>query len=291
MNLEFHTAIVLVIGFILLGALLSLRNGLITIRKSRKVAYFRLRRKQVSTGWWRIIFAFFLVAFAFVMGRFGEPVTYHFFPPSPSPTLTPSITLTPTISLTPTITLTPSITPTPQFSYTPTITPTAFLPDDIQAQFVSLVTPNPDSVFSPLTFSLKVNNFQAVNPQTVFENPIMRIYATYSYNFMMDGVQWTAIWYQNGELIQYRTITWDSGTGGYGQEELELPAEQWLPGIYHLVFFVGTDWKVLGEFRVMGEPPTATFTLSPSVTRTPTQTPTELPTLIPSRTQKPSATP
>jgi hypothetical protein len=291
MNLEFHTAIVLLLGLIILGALFSLWNGLITIRKARKVAYFRLRRRQSSAGWWRIMFALFLVAFAILLGHFGEPVTYHFFPPSPSPTLTPSITLTPTISLTPTITLTPSITPTPQFSYTPTITPTAFLPEDVQAQFVSIVTPNPDAVFSPLTFSLKVNNYQAVNPQTVFENPITRVYATYSYNHMTDGVQWTAIWYQNGEVKQYRTISWDSGTGGYGQEELDLPPEEWLPGIYQLIFFIGTDWKVLGEFRVMGEPPTATATQIPSPTPTPTQTPTQSPTLTPTRTTTAASTP
>ena len=37
--------------------------------------------------------------------------------------------------------------------------------------------------------------------------------------------------------------------------ELDLPAEEWLPGTYQVIFFVGTDWKVVGEFRVTGEPP------------------------------------
>ncbi|HEY5157465.1 MAG TPA: hypothetical protein VII93_05820, partial [Anaerolineales bacterium] len=200
--------------------------------------------------------------------------------------------MTSTISLSPTISLTPTITLTPAISYTPTATGTPFLPITIETQFKSIVTPNPAAVFSPLVFSLSVNNFQAVNPQKVFQNPLSRVFVTYTYDGMTVGVQWTAIWYQNGQLLKYETDSWDAraDTGGSGQYELALPADKWLPGIYQLVFFVGTEWKVLGEFRVMGDPPTATVTPIPSLTRTSTLTPSVTHTLPPSWTPRPTDT-
>ena len=290
MNLDIHSAVVTAVIIIILGALFNVWNGFRTIRKGRRVAYFRLSRRQVAAGWRTIVFAVALFGLAFLMGRFGEPVSYRFFPPSPSPSPTPTISLTPTMSLTPTISLTSSITPTPEISYTPTITGTPFLPIDIEAQFLSMVTPNPAAIFSPLVFSLSVNNFVPTNPQTVFQNPLDHLFVTYSYDGMADGVQWTEIWYQNHQRLKYKTGSWDSGTGGLGQDELTLPADQWLPGIYQLIFFVGSEWKVLGEFRVMGNPPTATESPTPTLTRTPTLTPTVTHTPIPSWTPRPTDT-
>jgi type VI secretion system secreted protein VgrG len=107
---------------------------------------------------------------------------------------------------------------------------------------------------------------------------------------MTNGSQWTAIWYQNGLLLKYQTMAWDSGTGGYGQDKLSLPAEQWVPGIYQLVFFVGRDWKVLGEFRVMGNPPTETISVTPSGTTAPSMTSSVTRTPMPTGTPRPSDT-
>jgi hypothetical protein len=164
-------------------------------------------------------------------------------------------------------------------SYTPTITSTPFLPDAIEVQFSGTVTPDPASAFSPLKFSRTISKYIAVNPQTAFQNPIDKIYATYSYDGMKNGVQWTMLWYRDGELVKYDTSPWGGGTGGIGEYELDLPAEKWLPGTYQVIFFVGVEWKVLGEFRVTGEPPTATATPLPSIT--PTLTKTNLPSFTP----------
>ncbi len=160
----------------------------------------------------------------------------------------------------------------------------------METQFTSLVTPNPAAIFSPLVFSLVVNNHLAVKPQTVFQNPLSRVYVTYSYDGMNNGVQWTAIWYLNGQMLKYETGAWEGGTGGYGQYELDLPVDQWLSGTYQLVFFVGAEWKVLGEFRVMGDPPTATISPTASFTPTPSLTPSVTHTPIPSWTPRPTDT-
>ncbi len=284
MKVDIHSAVVMVIIVAVMGAILSIWTGINAFRKGYKVSYYRLKRIQTSTGWRAFAFAVMLVAFAFIIGRFGEPVSYNFFPPSPTRTPTPTITMTSTISLTPTISLPPTFTPTPAVSYTPTTTGTPFLPIAIETQFKSIVTPGSAAIFSPLVFSLKVNDFQAVEPQTVFQNPLSHVFVTFTYDGMQDGVQWTEIWYLNGRLLIYKTSVWDSGTGGSGQDVLPLPVEEWEPGIYQLVFFVGIDWKVLGEFRVTGAPPTATITPTPSKTNLPTLTPSSTRTLYPSPT-------
>jgi hypothetical protein len=154
-----------------------------------------------------------------------------------------------------------------------------------------VVTPNPGAVFSPLSFSLEVEKYKAVDPQTAFPNPVQKIFVTYSYDGMSDGVQWTLLWYRGNELLKYDTSAWGGGTGGSGQYELVLPVENWLPGTYQVIFFVGTEWKTSGDFRITGNPPSPTPTALP--TRTPTFTLTLVPTLTirPTDTHWPSMTP
>ena len=218
-----------------------------------------------------------LLLFAAWLGRFGEPIAYRYFPPSPTPSLTPTITLIPTITLSPTITLTPTITNTPSVTDTPTITPTPYIPPAIEALFNSDVTPNPDAVFSPLQFSTVYENFECVAPSTTFVNPIREMWACFSYNNMSPGVQWTAMWYRGNELVHYETLPWDGTTGGLGFAQWAPPPEMWEPGTYDVQIFVGLDWKVVGQFVVSGDPPTPipsltpSPTISPTITRTPRQ--------------------
>lgn len=218
-----------------------------------------------------------LLLFTAWLGRFGEPIAYRYFPPSLTPSLTPTITLIPTITLSPTITLTPTITDTPSVTDTPTITPTPFIPPAIEALFNSLVTPNPDAVFSPLQFSTAYENFECVAPSTTFVNPIRSITACFSYNNMSPGVQWTALWYRENELVHYETLPWDGTTGGLGFSEWAPPPELWQPGTYTVQVFVGLEWKVVGQFIVSGDPPTPLPSMTPSATVAPTFTDTPFP--------------
>ena len=162
------------------------------------------------------------------------------------------------------------------------------MPDAIAAQFSGAVTPNPAAAFSPLQFSRTVAKYKPVSPQTVFPNPVEKLFVTYSYDGMTNGVQWTLLWYRDGKLLKYDTSPWGGGTGGLGQYELDLPAEEWLPGTYQVIFFVGMEWKTVGEFRVTGEPPTLTPTSPPSLTPTLTITPPPTFTLHPSDTRWPT---
>ena len=274
-----------------LAALIFFRVGIRSIQSARKLTFYRLREKRMSSGWRLLAAGILLLLFAVWLGRFGEPVAYRYFPPSPTASLTPSITPIPSITLSPTITLTPTITNTPSVTDTPTITPTPYVPPAIEALFDSQVTPNPDAVFSPLQFSTVYENFECVAPSTTFVNPVREMWACFSYNNMLPGVQWTALWYRGNELVHYETLPWDGTTGGLGYSQWAPPPEMWQPGDYEVQIFVGDDWKVVGRFVVSGEPPTSTPSITPVPSRTPTITRTPSATATSSRTPNPTSTP
>ncbi len=296
MKLDIHPAVVTATILSALGALAAIWWGITAIRAARRISFFRIRRQRVSVGWRLIFFAACLGAASLLLGFYGEPVIYRYFPPSPTLTRTPTMSLTPSISLTPTITETPTITLTPLLSYTPTASLTPFLPPEIITQFQSSVTPNPEAAFSPIYFSQHISSYQAVNPATVFQNPVGRLFASYSYNNMLNGSQWTMLWYRNGTLVHTETAPWSAGSGGYGYAFWNPSPDQWQPGTYQVLIFVGVEAKSVGQFIVEGEPPTLTPTRTATITLTPTLTPsvtsTPLPTLTltPSNTRFPTAT-
>jgi type VI secretion system secreted protein VgrG len=220
----------------------------------------------------------FLIVFTVVVARFGEPVAYVFYEPSPTITNTPTITMTLTITMTPTITLTPTIT------NTPSITPIPVIPPAIEEQFEATVLPNEEVIFSPLIFAKEIDEgLQPVDPNELFDQPLTTLYATFSYVDMNAGSQWTSLWYRlsDNELICYETKPWDGGTGGYGYSDCTL-----------------NPWITSGRFIIEGEPPTPepTATPSPTITNTPTITATWTPqpsatfTITPTKTSTPTKT-
>jgi len=113
-------------------------------------------------------------------------------------------------------------------------------------------------------------NNQAVNPGEEFENPLRRLFGAFTYDNLANGVRWTAIWYFGKERICVVSIQWEDGTGGFGYTECEQ--EYWLPGEYEIQMFIGERWLVSTRFSVIGDPPTATPTMTR--TATPSSTPT-----------------
>ena len=287
--MDIRAGIITAALLLIVGAYFSARSGLRAIQFSRKMTFYRLRRARAASGWRMIGLGLLMALLAAWLPFYGQPIVYRYFPPSPTPSNTPTITLTPTITTTPTITETPTLTFTPLATDTPTPSPTPFLPLSILVLFQSNVTPNPGAVFSQLFFSTEMVNTQAVDPRTVFQNPIQHIYATFSYDQMEPGTQWTALWYRDGQLVHFETKPWDGATGGLGYTDWAPPADEWLPGTYEVQIFVGEEWKVVGRFVLQGDPPTATPSITPTPTRPPTSTQTFTSTPTPSRTPTPSA--
>lgn len=289
--MDIHSGVIAIVIMAALVAIFSLWRGLRALQSARKMTFYRLRRQREAGGWRLLGLGILLILFAFALPLYGEPIAYDYFPPSPTPSLTPTVTIVPSITLSPTITLTPTITDTPNVTDTPTITPTPYVPLAMMALFQSSITPNPGAIFSPLLFSTKLDNSQAVDPNTVFQNPVGRMYAVFSYDQMSPGAQWTALWVRDGEIIHYETKPWDGATGGFGFTDWNPTPDQWAIGKYEVQIFVGLDWKVVGRFLVQGAPPTAAPTLSPTSTPTPSKTLIPSATFTPTSTPRPSVTP
>jgi len=301
--LDIRAGVITAVILSALGVVLSAWAGVRAIQGGQRLTFFRLRQKRVAAGWRLFGLAVLLVFLTIFLVLRGEPIAYQYYPPTPTRSKTPTATPIPSITLTPTITETPTITLTSEFTNTPSPTSTPYLPLAIEVLFVSTITPDPEAVFSPLEFSTAMEGNVAVKPSTYFRNPLSGMYAVFSYDNMIPGSQWSALWYRDGELVCYETKPWDGATGGWGFSDCRMPAEKWRPGNYEVQIYVGHEWKVVGRFYLEGEPPTstptrtptATITLRPTlaatITATPSGTPTAAPTLTPARTPRPPITP
>jgi len=291
--MDIRAGVIAAIFLSVIGGLLIFRSGYRAWLSARKLTFYKIRQQRVRGGLFTILGSLLLLGFAALLYFYGEPVAYRYFPPSPTITLSPTITFSPTITLSPTITVPPTITDTPSITDTPTITPTPFIPPAIEALFSSEVTPNPNAVFSELQFTLNCEDFNNFEVGTVFQNPIGYMCAVFTYDQMVPGAQWTALWYRDGKLVHYDTIPWDGTTGGYGFTEWEAPPEEWLPGTYEVQIFVGLDWKRVDQFVLEGDAPTRipTKSLTPSQTPSPTRTSTMTQTPQPTQSVVATQTP
>ncbi len=308
------------VASLLLGAFLSYYFGLRVLRAGLRLANFRFRYEYIARA--RALFA---LSFVLVLGAagwvfFGPALFTPRSPISPSAPLAtarpslPAFTVTPPSAVAPPLTTptnsplppTPSITafvilPSPAASATNTPTSTPSIPLAVLAMFEGSVTPPAQAEIGRLYFSTEIENHRLVAPATRFGNPIKRMYAAFAYRGLDPGVQWTALWYRDGELKYIDTRVWREAPSGVWITGWEQPPENWLPGTYEVRIFVGSQWKASGTFVLSGNPPTRTpsptpvlsatpsHTLTPTPTATPTRTPSATPTSTPTRT--PSATP
>ncbi len=248
-----------------LGVLVAVRVGWVQIQAARKLPYYLLRKERMLIGWrWFALAAVFVVA-GIVSASLGRRAVYAIYPPTPSTTPTATKTATPTITPTLKNTNTPTITLSPTVTPTATQTPTPSLPDEIRILLLrETQTPDPEAVFSPVLVARRIDRQNLpLGASEIFTNPIRRLFGTFSYNYLTDGLRWTAIWYAESELICLETHAWDGGTGGYGYTECEPGA--WFPGEYEVQIFLGETWRVSTRFNVEGTPPTPTLTPSPTM--------------------------
>lgn len=73
-----------------LGAALSIWIGLNEIRTARGLNFYRLRDRHMKRGWRLLFSGLGLSALFIVLIRFGEPVAFKYFPPTPTVSLTPT---------------------------------------------------------------------------------------------------------------------------------------------------------------------------------------------------------
>jgi hypothetical protein len=245
--IDVSTTLKVVLLFVTLAAIVLLVTAVRSIKSGKKLLFYQKRQVLIYRGWRLILLALLLLGSGFLISRFGEPVVYRYFPPSPSITLTPTITPTPTITLTPSSTFTPTITLTLSQTYTPA------LPQFIQETVQTPIGPDVNAVFSPLNFAEETDEGVVVDSFTEFSLPVATIFGGFSYDRMTTGVQWTAVWLYGEEVVCSETKAWDYAPGGYGYTDCTLPPEDWKPGRYEVQIYVGLTWKVSGEFFILAE--------------------------------------
>lgn len=272
MNLDIHSGVITTVILMAIASIAIFISGLRTLNSVKNIQYFRIRRYTSGQGWFILFLSFLFLLFTFLIATYAEPILYTYIPPTSTLVPTSTLTITPTITLTPTITETPTITNTPSETNTPGIPPT------IEAGFQAQLASNPDAVFSPLRFARRIDNTnQPVSPLTEFKNPIDHLYGTFSFDKMLDGSQWTALWYCNKQLVFFESNVWMGGSGGYGYTDWNPQDDYWQPGEYEVQIFAGNQWKRSGTFTVIGFPDT------PSPSPKPTHTLTAIPTLTPTK--------
>lgn len=265
-------SIQLIVFLLYLIVLLSIYIGLRHIVSAKDISYSLLRREHRAKGWRWMLFGFATVSMGLVVQIFGSRAVHIFIPNTPTNTSIPTTTLTPSITSTPIITFTPIVTSTPSDTPTLTETSTPVLPPELGLLLIrEAVTPSVKAVFSPIMVAahLDINN-RPINPSDIFKNPITKLYGAFTYDYLQDGIRWTAIWSLENEIVCLDTQVWGGGTGGSGFTDCQ--PDQWLAGNYEIQMFVGEQWKVSTRFIVVGEPPTPTSTpsLIPSAISSPT---------------------
>ncbi len=149
---------------------------------------------------------------------------------------------TPTRQARPTASATVSSAPQPSATATwltpspsPTVTPTQIEITPLP----SSVTPPPEAVLQIVAVDSSVtNDLMPVNPRTVFEAGIVRVYFWVTYAHMMDGVAWERLLLRNGVLVQGGAYLWnggEEGTEGYFFGD----AEGFAPGEYEIRLMLG----------------------------------------------------
>jgi hypothetical protein len=143
-------------------------------------------------------------------------------PPPPTP-LPPTATLIP-----PTVIPSPTASPLPP---TATITPTS-LAEAAQIPTPAPRTPAPSGVrMGPIEFATDITpDINAVNPGYFFPQKTGSVYAVYQYSGMVDGVDFAAVWYQNGAELWRDEQKWRWGSKAQFYSFLNPPGQ----GLYKL---------------------------------------------------------
>jgi hypothetical protein len=92
-----------------------------------------------------------------------------------------------------------------------------------------------------LDFATEIaDNYEAVDPRRIFAEGFYRLYATFEYQGMEDGMVWAWIWRRDGELLEGGHQVWAYGDEGPGYIFFE-PEEGFQSGEYSLEIWVNRE--------------------------------------------------
>ncbi|GAB4425173.1 MAG: hypothetical protein Fur0044_23330 [Anaerolineae bacterium] len=142
----------------------------------------------------------------------------------------------------PTATLLP---PTAVPTDTPTPTPTVNI---AQIPTSGPRTPAPPGVrMGPIQFAANITpNIEAINPSDFFPQSTESVYAVYPYSGMVNGVNFAAVWYQNGVELWRDEQKWRWGDNAQFYSFLNPPGD----GLYKLELYVNDSVVATGIFEI-----------------------------------------
>ncbi len=114
------------------------------------------------------------------------------------------------------------------------------LPDEYD-QFEPVVTLQDDTALGKINFSTEVDGeYQAIEPNDVFREGSYTLYATFSYDDMVDGMSWAWVWRLDGEVLEGGNELWAYGADGPGYIYLN-PDDGFQNGRYSLDVWVNGE--------------------------------------------------
>ena len=226
-------------------AVLALIGVIVNFRQARRAPYFRMRRAAAVRGW-RWVLVLLVSAGVFIaslrLPRVVPPSDVDALPPVPTSTQPPI----PTATIPPPPAL-PSPTPTPPpptatATPTPTSTPTE-----------SGVVPLPDATLEITAIATGISpSSLPISPGMEFPAGIQRVYYTFRYSNMTDGVLWTRTLLFNGAPIREESGAWEAGESGVGYYYF-FSQDGWPPGQYEVRFTIGDRIADSAEYTITGE--------------------------------------
>jgi hypothetical protein len=96
----------------------------------------------------------------------------------------------------------------------------------------------PDTTLGEITFSPDITaDYEPIDAQDRYVEGFFTVYATFSYDQMVDGMVWSWVWRQNGQVIDGGNQVWSYGPDGPGYIYLR-PEEGFQPGDYSLEIWI-----------------------------------------------------
>jgi hypothetical protein len=146
----------------------------------------------------------------------------------------------------------PPATPTPRpLTLTPTLAPSA-TPTLVPPSPTPAVSPVPAPAslqMGPIAFATQVTDRrEPISPTTVFSDTVSRVYASFPYSGMRNGLTWTQVWYFDGVEFSRGEESWDWGSTDRSYIFTKLVGA----GDYRLELYVNDDLVSSGEFTVRG---------------------------------------
>jgi hypothetical protein len=101
----------------------------------------------------------------------------------------------------------------------------------------------------PIAFTTQITDRrEPISPTTAFSDTVSRVYATFPYSGMRNGVTWTQIWYYNDVEFSRGKEPWEWGSVDRSYVFTKLVGA----GEYRLELYVNDDLVSSGEFMVRG---------------------------------------